>query len=1085
MTNAQLTGALFVLYCLAVSAQAAPLVPVDQEITQAEVLALVDARHPELKAFAAAIVAKDAPAAQQALIEHFARRTTPVLPPASFPGIGEGNSMAVLGKASPEQAAKWLGHTFTLSNNDIGKQETYDLGPQIQWLKNPSEALSWILYLNQLNYLNSLAGLYCETHDEKLAAEIGQCLLSWSQQAPRGYGYTNKGEIIKSGMEVRNRLCNLLATYDVVRTSPALTPQMHLAFWKVFIASARELQTYEGVSFPGLIPLAVMYPEFTESREWLKSGEANLRHCLISRTSPEGAWDTESISYQTVCVPWAARTLEFLQANPASGDFSAMAAMVKSQMEKLLGLMLWIAMPNGGSPNVGDTYGRTDWNDGFTRSMLRSYIHTQMTPEQQAKLNMIPDTYTRLKATLALAHSPWEGLPAPIGTTEPARASYAFPGSGYYVMRSSWEPRQARYLYFDLTPQALGHAHNDAGHFELYAYGKPLLADTGDYFLGWGYRAALHNTIEVDGQDQARGAAATMLPHEWLSTNGFDFADLAHEAYGAQKINHRRKLLFIKPDYYVLCDILTGEGDHKYEQFFHFAGANQGTASTASLDEKTLTAASTNDDMANVQIIPAHTEGLKAAFVAAQDTAMKTDDKFDRSAMLGWMVTGGTFQRVKAPVVAYERQGAAPQAFYDVLYPTPASAEAKISVQTLPVTAAGEPVPPTEAAGLVVTGTVTRPRHDPEQIKLNLGDNLALGKPGFAEINQTTITPTTALFTDGDHSAHVVGGAVGSSPYTPGVLLKGRFSVDFGQEVDVNHVILAHGTWNGSGIIYPPQKLTVQYWDGANWLDVAAAQTRWQEGEVTHTSFRPVRTTRLSVAVERAAGGRLALREFEAYRVAETELQRVAALRAEKTTDRFTDTILISHNGPALRKYGDYSFDGEIALIRRDAQGKVTQVCFKDATRLEDARGLRLSAASPQPYCNITLSGVTGTVECLAGGTVQLTANGAPIKLDGVAEAAAQRPQIIDAKVILEPAQPGFAGAQPSALITWRTNVPTTTQVLFGEEGRFDRRTILDPRLTTEHQAHAYFLKPNQQYTFRIQSRAHGDAIETLDLKGN
>ena len=47
-----------------------------------------------------------------------------------------------------------------------------------------------------------------------------------------------------------------------------------------------------------------------------------------------------------------------------------------------------------------------------------------------------------------------------------------------------------------------------AGHFDLYAYGKPLLADTGDYFLGWGYRAALHNTIEVDGRDQARGASA-------------------------------------------------------------------------------------------------------------------------------------------------------------------------------------------------------------------------------------------------------------------------------------------------------------------------------------------------------------------------------------------------------------------------------------------------------------------------------------------------------------------------------------------------------------------------------------------------
>lgn len=1080
MKNYSLAGLLLMLCFAAFPTHAAPLVPVDQEITQAEVLALVDTHHPDLKAFAAAMQANDLQAAQQELIRHFARRTSPVIPPVSFPGIGESNSMSVLGEASPEQAALWLKHIFTLSNNDIGKQETYDLGPQIQWLNNPSQALSWILYLNQLNHLNSLAGLYRVNHDEKLVLEIGEEVISWSQQCPRGYGYMNKGEFTPSGMEVRNRLCNLITTYDVVRTAPSLTPQMHLAFWKIFIASARELMTYGGVSFPGLIPLAVMYPEFTESRQWLESGEKNLRECLVSRTSPEGAWDTESISYQTVSVPWAARTLEFLQANPDSGDFTATATMVKEQMEKLLGLMLWIAMPNGASPNVGDTYGRPDWTEGFTGNILKQYIHSQMTPEQQAKLNAIPNQYARLKATLALARGQ-QG-------EAPAQASYCFPGSGYYVMRSSWEPQQARYLYLDLTPQALGHAHNDAGHFDLYAYGKPLLNDTGDYFLGWGYRAALHNTIEVDGKDQARGAAAPMLPHEWLSTPAFDFADIAHEVYGALQIKHQRKMLFVKPDYYVLCDLLTGEGSHTYEQFFHFAGASQDMAATAHLDEKTLAAVSTNEDVANVQIIPAHTAGLKASFVQAQDTAMNPDDKFERAAMLGWMVTSGTFQRVKAPVVVYERQGTAPQAFYDVLYPTPADAKATIEVQSLPVTVAGKAVPPTEAAGLVVSGTVTRPKFKPEQIKLNLGENLALGKPGFAEINQTTIASTSALLTDGDLSAETMGGAVASSPYTPGVLLKGRFSVDFEHEVEVNHVILAHGTWNGSGIIYPAEKMQVQYWDGTKWLDVAGAQTQWQEGRISQTSFQPVRTTRLSVVVERNTGGRLALREFEAYHVPEAELQRVAALRAQKVTERFADTILISHQGPGARRYGEYNFDGEMALIRRDGQAKVTQICLKDGSRLSDGRGLRFSAKGGQPYCNITLTGTQGTLDCLVAGGVQLVANGAMVTLTSAndGKAAAQQParrlQISGARVQWEPAQEIFAGAQPSALITWRTNVPTTTQILFGEGGRFDRRTALDTKLSTEHQARAYFLKPDEQYTFRIQSRTPGGAVETVDL---
>jgi hypothetical protein len=234
--------------------------------------------------------------------------------------------------------------------------------------------------------------------------------------------------------------------------------------------------------------------------------------------------------------------------------------------------------------------------------------------------------------------------------------------------------------------------------------------------------------------------------------------------------------------------------------------------------------------------------------------------------------------------------------------------------------------------------------------------------------------------------------------------------------------------------------------------------------------------------VERVSGGRLALREFEVYRVPEAELQRVAALRTEKVTERFTDTILISHTGPGARQYGEYSFDGEIALLRRDGQGQVTRVSLKDGARLADAHGLSLTASEAPAYCNITLAEGNAVVEGAGAAGVQLTLNGAAVKLTGTPAAAAARPEITAAKAVLEPAQAGFTGAQPSALITWRTSVPATTQALFGEEGRFDRRTVLDPKLTTEHQARAWFLKPDQPYTFRIQSRTAGGAIAAVDV---
>lgn len=43
-----------------------------------------------------------------------------------------------------------------------------------------------------------------------------------------------------------------------------------------------------------------------------------------------------------------------------------------------------------------------------------------------------------------------------------------------------------------------------------------------------------------------------------------------------------------------------------------------------------------------MRVIPALREGLSAGFIEAQETQMLPADKYERSAMLGWMVTGGT-----------------------------------------------------------------------------------------------------------------------------------------------------------------------------------------------------------------------------------------------------------------------------------------------------------------------------------------------------------------------------------------------------------------------------------------------------------
>ncbi len=824
---------LTVLVACAVGAQ--DYVPVDREISDEDVLRLVDSDYPGLEGVAMALDAGDVDGARAALVRHFATRERSVLPDAEFPGITEGNSMIVLrGSAADKERAdqKWLNHIFSIPNNDIGKVETFQLAPVIRWMESPSKSLNWTGYLNQLNIISRLAGVYKGTGDEKYAKEAGDMLVSWVRQVHRSYGYTLKGRYVDSGMEVRNRLCNCIAAYEVLRKSSSLTPPMHMAFWKLFITCSRELMTYGGVSYPGLIPVAVMYPEFGEWREWLEAGKADLEKHLVDRVTPEGAWDTHSISYQTVPVPWAGRSLEFLQANAEGREFGEITSLVVEQAGKLLELMLRIAMPNGALPNIGDTYGRTDWNAGAIIPRLESYIHLRMSAEDKTRLEAIEDPYLRLKATLATA----DGTDA----DEPAEKSMAFPGTGYYVMRAGWEPQSAPYLYFDLSAQAMGHAHNDAGHFEFYAYGKPLLADAGDYFLGWGYRTALHNALEVDGRQQARGAKALMEPHEWLSTPDFDFVDGAHQGYAELGVRHRRSILFIKPDYAIVCDLLTGDGRHTFEQFFHFAGPTQSRGATAAINPQTLAVATEHGGVANVQVVPVMRAGLQAGLVPAQDTDMNPEAKQERAAMLGWIVTGGSFQRAKSAVASYVREGDCPQAFYDVLFPTPPDANAQVAVESLPVMQDGAAVPVTEAVCIEVDCTVDAPAHDPDAIRVDMGENLALGREAIGEINTTNLSSSLERITDGELGPRRIAAAISSYPYSPGVELSGRFGVELGQRVEINAVVAHHGTWNGQKILYSPEKMTVQYWSDGEWRDVADAETVWGADEVATTHFTPV-----------------------------------------------------------------------------------------------------------------------------------------------------------------------------------------------------------------------------------------------------
>jgi len=87
----------------------------------------------------------------------------------------------------------------------------------------------------------------------------------------------------------------------------------------------------------------------------------------------------------------------------------------------------------------------------------------------------------------------------------------------------------------------------------------------------------------VDGQEMNHikphllwdlGSEASPRVRRWESTKNYDFFDGEHNGYGRlpQPVTHRRQIYFNKTEgWWLLRELLTGEGKHRFDLYFHFA----------------------------------------------------------------------------------------------------------------------------------------------------------------------------------------------------------------------------------------------------------------------------------------------------------------------------------------------------------------------------------------------------------------------------------------------------------------------------------------------------------------------------------
>ena len=488
----------------------------------------------------------------------------------------------------------WTGLSFGNPINWHLDPVSGKIAPLIHWSRvdylNPDvcgdKKITW--ELNRHQYFVKLGQAYWLTNDETYARCFVQHIESWVDANPLKQGIN-----WASSLEIAFRSIAWVWALHFFKNSPSLSSATLTSILKCLYSNARHLENYLSTYFSpnthltgealGLFYLGIVLPEFNESRRWREAGTRILVDQLRHQVRPDGVYFEQSSHYHRYTVDLYTHFLILSRVNGQS-----VPGTVEEKLQLLLDHLMYITRPDGTTGLFGDEDGgRLIKLDDRATNDFRGALSNGASLFGRGDYKFVAREVA--EETLWLLGA--EGLKEFEKTVPqcPSNTSRAFSDGGYYVMRDSWKAH-ANYLLFDCGPHGTlnsGHAHADALAIQVASSGVTVLEDAGTYTYTGSNTArdlfrgsAAHNVLLVDGQSSSIPdgpfswkSTARSTPISWLSEKRFDFAEGKHDGYELlpDPVGHKRSILFLKNDYWILRDQVTASDIHQLELLFHFA----------------------------------------------------------------------------------------------------------------------------------------------------------------------------------------------------------------------------------------------------------------------------------------------------------------------------------------------------------------------------------------------------------------------------------------------------------------------------------------------------------------------------------
>ena len=436
--------------------------------------------------------------------------------------------------------------------------------------------------LNRHQHFVTLAKAYRFTNDLRYVDEIFRQKQHWQDQNPypRGINWV-------SSLEVAFRSLSWLWTYYLLRGSPGI-PDFRGEWLRDFALNGRHIERYLSTySSPnthllgealGLFFLGVLCPELPAAARWKSVGWQILLRESERQVRADGFYFEQSTYYHVYALDF------FLHAAlMATGNDIPVPKSFENTVEKMLSV-LYLLGRNGPPPQFGDDDGGRLFDPRRNRcEHLLDPLATGAVLFRRGDFKTLVGTLR--EETLWLLGAKGVRLWDQLNTAEVVPESTALAQAGLYFLTS-----EKTQLIVDTGPLGAhsgGHGHADACSVCLQSRGRPLLIDCGTAeYVGAGedrnlFRGTkLHNTLRVDGLDQAEPGTAfswQKLPEskveQWFRGRNFDLLVVSHDGYHRLNppITHRRCVISLKNEMYLVRDVVEGSGKHRLDVNWHLA----------------------------------------------------------------------------------------------------------------------------------------------------------------------------------------------------------------------------------------------------------------------------------------------------------------------------------------------------------------------------------------------------------------------------------------------------------------------------------------------------------------------------------